>query len=90
MRWMSDLEGVNLLATPPGIPGHRAGGVLLVAHLDTVRCSTGAATTHRASPRHSRSLVSCEDATSTNHTSPYGRHASFFGGLADTTSLTRC
>ena len=42
MRWTSDLEGVNLLATPPGHPGHRAGDVLLMAHLDTVRCSTGA------------------------------------------------
>ncbi|WP_158282891.1 M28 family metallopeptidase [Nocardioides silvaticus] len=39
---MSDLEGVNLLATPPGHPGHQAGDVLLMAHLDTVRCSTGA------------------------------------------------
>lgn len=42
MRWMSDLEGVNLLATPPDHPRHQAGDVLLVAHLDTVRCSTGA------------------------------------------------
>ena len=42
MRWMSDLEGVNLIATPPGHPGHQAGDVLFVAHLDTVRCSTGA------------------------------------------------
>lgn len=42
MRWMSDLEGVNLLATPPGHGGHQAGDVLLVAHLDTVRCSAGA------------------------------------------------
>ncbi|WP_336624005.1 M28 family peptidase [Nocardioides sp.] len=33
----------TLLATPPGHPGgHQAGDVLLMAHLDTVRCSTGA------------------------------------------------
>jgi hypothetical protein len=39
---MSDLEGVNLIAMPAGRRDHRAGDVLLVAHLDTVRCSAGA------------------------------------------------
>jgi acetylornithine deacetylase/succinyl-diaminopimelate desuccinylase-like protein len=59
MRWMSDLEGVNLLGTPPGHPGHQAGDVLLVAHLDTVRCSIGA---DDNASGVAVTLVSCEGA----------------------------
>jgi hypothetical protein len=42
MRWLSDLQGVNLLAVPDGRAGPQAGDSLFLAHLDTVRNSTGA------------------------------------------------
>lgn len=42
MRWLSGLEGVNLLAYGRGRGGPQAGDTLLIAHLDTVRSSVGA------------------------------------------------
>ena len=42
MRWLSNLEGINLVAVPDGRPGPQAGDIVLMAHLDTVRTSVGA------------------------------------------------
>lgn len=42
MRWLADLEGVNLLAYDHGRTEPEAGDVILIAHLDTVRNSIGA------------------------------------------------